>query len=110
MTMMNAVIEVLSRFEPYYIILIASVGLVGNTISFLLFAFTKLRLKEVHTVLAILALIDNGFLIVLLVITLRHFGINLVDGYAIACKLSVFLPYLFAFLSIWLIVLFSLER
>ena len=98
---MESLIEFLNFFEPYYIILIALIGLVGNSISFMLFAFTKLRLKEVHTVLAILALIDNGFLVVLLIINLRHFNINLADEYEIACKLSVFLPYLFGFLSIW---------
>ena len=107
---MEDTIEWLNRLEPYYIILIASIGLVGNSISFMLFAFTKLRLKEVHIILAILALIDNGFLLVLLVVTLKHFNIDLVNNYDLGCKLSVFLPYLFGFLSIWLIVLFSMER
>ena len=98
---MESLIEFLNFFEPYYIMLIAAVGLVGNTVSFTLFAFTKLRLKEVHSVLAALALIDNGFLLVLVLITLRHFNVNLADEYSLACKLSVFLPYLFGFLSIW---------
>ena len=98
---MHSLIELLSLVEPYYVILVAAVGLVGNSLSFSLFAFTRLRKKEVHAVLAVLALVDNGFLLVLLVVTLRHFGLNLVDAYSLVCKLSVFLPYLFGFLSIW---------
>ena len=46
-------IEFLSLVEPYYIILIAAIGQMGNSISFLLFVFTKLRLKEVHIILAV---------------------------------------------------------
>ena len=37
------IINFLNKFEPYYISALVAIGLVGNTISFLLFVFTKLR-------------------------------------------------------------------
>ena len=59
------------------------------------------RLKEMHLMLAALALADNGFLLVLFIVTLKHFDVDLANKYELACKLSVFLPYLFAFMSVW---------
>ena len=99
--MIEPVISYLHDFEPYYIIIIALVGLVGNSLSFTFFAFTRHRKKEIHMFLATLALTDNGFLIVLVLVTLKHFNIDLMMRYELTCKLSVFLPYLFGFLSIW---------
>ena len=98
---MRDLILLLNNLEPYYVLVIATVGLFGNSISFALFVFTRLRLKEVHIVLAVLAIVDNGFLIILVGITLKHFDIDLVNQFELGCKLSVFLPYLFGFLSIW---------
>ena len=98
---MRDLIVLLNSLEPYYVIFIATVGLFGNSVSFALFVFTRLRLKEVHIVLAVLAIADNGFLIILLLVTLKHFDVDLVNEYELGCKLSVFLPYLFGFLSIW---------
>lgn len=99
--MLDIVGDFLSSFEPYYILTIASVGFIGNSISFFLFAFTRLRLKEVHIVLAILAINDNAFLAVLVSVTLKHFRIDLVNQYELGCKFSVFLPFVFGFMSIW---------
>ena len=54
-----------------------------------------------HMMLAALALADNGFLLVLFFVTLKNFNIDLLNSYELACKLGVFLPYLFSFLSVW---------
>lgn len=39
----SAIINFLNTIEPYYIIAIIVVGLIGNTISFGIFIFTKLK-------------------------------------------------------------------
>lgn len=54
-----------------------------------------------HMMLAALSLADNGFLLVLFVVTLKHYDLDLINKYEMACKLSVFFPYVFAFMSVW---------
>ena len=46
----------------------------------------------------------------LIFINLRHFSFDILNAYELICKLSVYLNYLFGFLSAWLVVLFSIER
>ncbi len=38
-----SLIDFLHAFEPYYVLTIVMIGLVGNSISFLLFILTKLK-------------------------------------------------------------------
>ncbi len=40
---LQSIIEVLNQVEPFYILLVVVLGLVGNTTSFFLFVMTKLR-------------------------------------------------------------------
>ncbi len=40
---LTEVIIFINKIEPYYIITLISCGLIGNTISFLLFTLTKLK-------------------------------------------------------------------
>jgi hypothetical protein len=33
----------MGRIEPYYVLTVIALGLVGNTVSFVIFSFTKLK-------------------------------------------------------------------
>ncbi|RNA32293.1 thyrotropin-releasing hormone receptor-like [Brachionus plicatilis] len=68
-------------------------------------------LQQANYILAALAIADNGFLISLLVVNLKSFvNVNIFDNSQIGCKLSVYITYLFSFLSTWYVVEFSIER
>ncbi|CAF1030706.1 unnamed protein product, partial [Brachionus calyciflorus] len=104
-------IDLLNKIEPYYILTIIIVGLFGNSLSFFLFMFTKLKLEQANYILAALAFADNGFLISLLMVNLKNFlDLNIFDNSQIGCKISVYITYLFSFLSSWYVVTFSIER
>ncbi|RNA32294.1 thyrotropin-releasing hormone receptor-like [Brachionus plicatilis] len=103
-------IAIIHLIEPYYIFFIVIVGFFGNTVSILVFTFSKFRFEQVNIILAALAFADNGFLASLLVVYLSRIGINLFDKFQIICKLNVFFGYVFSFLSTWYVVLFSIER
>ena len=68
------------------------------------------RFGKNNIILSILALTDIGFLLSLILINFRHFSFDILNAYELICKLSVYLNYLFGFLSAWLVVLFSIER
>jgi hypothetical protein len=55
-------------------------------------------------------MVDNGFLVSLLIVSMRHFGLHIFDRFDMICKLTVFLNYTFSFLSSWFVVIFSCER
>jgi hypothetical protein len=92
---------VLDEFEPYYVIFIVLNGLIGNTISFLLFKFTKLKSNPANMLLAGLSLADNWFLLSLIIVTLKHFELNLVDRSEVICKLTAYSTFVSSFLSVW---------
>lgn len=39
----HSLIDLLNKIEPYYILTVIVVGLIGNSLSFFLFLFTKLK-------------------------------------------------------------------
>ncbi|RMZ95397.1 thyrotropin-releasing hormone receptor [Brachionus plicatilis] len=104
------ILQIFNTLEPYYITLLVVVGLIGNSISLTLFLSTKLRSRESHIILSALAVVDNGFLISLFIVNLKHFQFDLFNNNRIVCKSTVYFAYVFSFLSIWYVVLFSLER
>ena len=98
---MPDIIKILTLIDPYFIFGLISFGLVGNTISFSLFTFTKLKYQNSTTILSALALADNGFLLALLVVNMNHLNIDLFNNYELICRLTVYFTYVFSFLSIW---------
>ena len=88
---------------------ISAVGLVGNTLSLLVFRSKRMRKSPCSVFQASLAVVDNTFLIGLLV--------TWIDGeckafltFDFACQLLIFITYVTSFLSVWFIVGFTCER
>lgn len=85
------------------------VGIVGNIMSFVVFMSTNLRCKSSSVYLAALSVTDIWFLLSLFVVWLEWAGVRLVhsEGW---CQATVYITYVSAFLSIWLIVVITLEN
>ncbi|RMZ97474.1 growth hormone secretagogue receptor type 1-like [Brachionus plicatilis] len=83
-------IRLLIQIEPFYIVLVVVVGLIGNTISFGIFLFTKLHHKHSNFILSALALCDNGFLITLFFANINIFNYDLFNTFDIVCKFTVY--------------------
>jgi hypothetical protein len=88
---------------------ISIVGLVGNTLSLLVFMSKRMRKSPCSVFQASLAVVDNTFLVGLLV--------TWIDGECqafltidFACQLLIFITYVTSFLSVWFIVGFTCER
>lgn len=88
---------------------IASVGIIGNILSFIVFSSKGMKKSSCSVFLASLAFVDVLFLLSL--------TINWLDGETegiittdIACQFLIFITYVTGFLSVWFIVGFTLER
>lgn len=94
----------------YYLPSMILVGLVGNLISCIVFLNTHLKMRSSSYYLAALACADFGFLAALLLVWLNStlevpvFNLN---GY---CQCIVYVSSVCSFLSVWLIVAFTVER
>ncbi|KAI0229879.1 hypothetical protein LSAT2_019712 [Lamellibrachia satsuma] len=85
------------------------VGLVGNSLSFIVFMSRRLRRFSCSVYLAALAVSDNGLLLCVFVSWAPRIGLDLLQrpGW---CEAFVYLTYVFSFLSVWYIVIFTAER
>ena len=85
------------------------VGIVGNTISFIVFVYTHLKYNSSSVYLAALNIVDTGFLLSLIPAWLGwvHVDIFHTDGW---CQITIYFAYVFAFLSVWIVVSFTAER
>ena len=102
-------IKVVTFLDNYFLLMIIIVGLIGNTLSFLVFVCTYLNRLSSSVYLAALALADAGFLFCLLVSWSNNIGIHWYNtrGW---CPLFVYLTYICSFLSVWYVVCFTIER
>ncbi len=93
----------------YVVPCIIAAGLIGNSLSFLVFVFTKLRNLSSSVYLAALSISDSGFLLCVFFSWSNNVGIRIyhTQGW---CQTFVYLTYIFGFLSVWYIVAFSCER
>lgn len=99
----------LDFFNFYYLALIIIFGMVGNTLSFLVFTHTHLKLRSSSYYLAALALADLGFLMTLLIVWLNHVGVDLFNRQGF-CQAMVYGSSVSSCLSVWLTVAFTVER
>lgn len=101
--------QCLEFFNCYYLALVIVTGVVGNSLSFLVFTRTNLKLRSSSYYLAALALADLGFILTLLVVWLKHFDVDLFswNGW---CQAMVYGGSVCSCLSVWLTVAFTLER
>ena len=84
-------------------------GVTGNLLSFLVFSLTHLRKQSSSVYLASLALADMTFLIALFFVWLSWINIPLFHTQGL-CQLVVYLIHVSAFMSIWFIAGFTIER
>ena len=81
----------------------------GNLISFLVFVCTPVRQLSSSVYLAGLALSDSSFLLQLFVTWLGYVRVFLVHR-NVWCQMVVYFAYVSSFLSVWLVVGFTVER
>ena len=88
---------------------ISLVGLVGNTLSLLVFCARSMKHSSSSMFLASLAFVDNLFLLDLLLIWVDGEFYNILRN-PLACEAIMFVSYVTGFLSVWFIVGFTTER
>ena len=95
--------------DMYFVPFAIFIGLIGNTLSFLVFVCTPMKRLSASVYLAALALSDNGFLICALLSWSTNFGVSLYHrtGW---CQAFVYFSYICGFLSVWYVVGFTVER
>ena len=101
--------KVVEFLDTYYLPTIIGIGLIGNTVSFVVFVSTYLNRLSLSVYLAALSVADSGFLCALSVGWLEYAGIALfhTNGW---CQATVYATYVFSFLSAWFVVSFTVER
>ena len=102
--------HIIATIEEIAVPTICALGLMGNTLSFIVFAQKFLRSKSCSIFLAVRSLSDNGFLIILLIIwssAVFDLKLNRIIG---LCQGTIFLTYVFGCLSVWLVVFVTIEN
>ena len=101
-----AVVEFLGK---YYIPMVVVLGILGNSLSLVVFLITYLNRLSLSVYLAALAISDNGFLFALAIGWLEYAGFPLfhTNGW---CQTVVYVSYVTSFLSVWFTVSFTVER
>ena len=87
------------NLEPYIYMFIIALGLFGNTCQLVIFTFNKQKKPNASFYLAALACTDNLTLLGLLLMNIKHFGVNWHDTLDLVCKLNNYLSYIFPLLS-----------
>ena len=85
------------------------IGLVGNLLSFLVFTCTNQKHLSSSVYLAALAVVDSAFLLQLMLLWPTYLRIFVVHTQGL-CQLVIYLSYVASFLSVWLVVAFTVER
>lgn len=101
--------KVLNVIAIYVVPLIIFVGLIGNGISIVVFFSNTLRKSSSSIYLAALAICDNGFLFTLVFQWLVWFDIQIYHKNG-ACQIFTYVSNVCAFLSVWYVVSFTVER
>ena len=95
--------------DMFMVLILITIGVIGNTLSFVTFIFSNLKSLSSSVYLAALAIADIGFLLCVLASWITNFNVNLYHqpGW---CQTFVYLTYVFSFLSVWYVVGFTVER
>ena len=101
--------QVVDKLIIFGIPAIIIIGMLGNTLSFVVFVCTHLRYQSCSVYLAFLNLVDMGFLLCLGIIWFEWLRMNLFHR-QVMCQLIIYLSYICAFLSSWTVVTFTIER
>lgn len=102
-------LEIVIQIEMYYVPTLVYLGSLGNFISILIFFRSKLKQSSSSVYLGALAISDTGFLISLFISWLTGVNVNLFNKPGF-CEFFVYFTTLCSFLSVWLVVAFTVER
>lgn len=102
--------DFLQDIQRYYTPILVFLGLLGNCLSMYVFFGTKLRYSSSSIYLGALAISDSGFLVVVFVPWLRMvYVVDLFNRQGF-CQFFIYLATLCSFLSVWLVIAFTVER
>lgn len=96
-------------FLTYYTLALVPVGSVGNILSVIAFFNTKLRNLSSSYYLAALSISNTGFLLGAFIAWLNYLDID-IDRKIYYCQFYTYTSGLFNFLSVWIMVSFTVER
>ena len=102
-------LKITNGLDMFMVPILITIGVIGNTLSFVTFIFSNLKSLSSSVYLAALAIADIGFLLCVLASWITNFNVNLYHqpGW---CQTFVYLTYVFSFLSVWYVVGFTVER
>lgn len=95
--------------ELYVVPVVCIVGILGNGLSLAVFSTRIMRLMSARVYLTTLAVSDSVFLTCVLLNWLVNTGLDAVHR-PVTCQLQVYLSYVSGFLSVWVVVAFTVER
>lgn len=95
--------------RKYSLPIVFVIGILGNTISTVLFFGKSLRGYSCCILLGARSISDNGFLVTLLVVWLDFLNVRIFHTSGI-CQIVVFLAYVCSFLSVWCVVCVTIEN
>lgn len=101
--------DVLQDIQRYYTPILVILGLLGNCLSMCVFFGTKLRYSSSSIYLGTLAISDSGFLVTLFGPWLRLVYVDLFNRPGF-CQFFIYLGTFCSFLSVWLVIAFTVER
>ena len=105
----SALATVNTFLQRYLTPVIIVVGVLGNLASLAVFQTSRLRRQTSSLHLSALAISDTGFLLSLLISWLGWFRVPVVHRQP-WCVLVIYLTYVCGFLSVWIVVTFTVER
>ncbi|KOC63881.1 Growth hormone secretagogue receptor type 1 [Habropoda laboriosa] len=101
--------NVLRSVQLYYTPMLVYFGSLGNCLSVIVFFGTKLCQYSSSIYLGALAISDTGFLISVFVVWLNMVEVGLFNRPGF-CQFFIYLTTLCSFMSVWLVVAFTIER
>lgn len=105
----NHTLSGVELIQLYYTPILVYLGCLGNGISMYVFFGTKLRKLSSSYYLATLAVSDNLFLVSTFVVWLRMVGLDLYNRQGV-CQVINYVTGVCSFLSVWLVLAFTVER
>lgn len=102
-------ILIFQKFKLYYVPIFVHVGLLGNCLSVCIFFGTKLRYSSSSIYLGALAISDIGFLVTIFVGWLDSVNVHIFTESGF-CQCFIYIGQLCSFLSVWFVMVFTVER
>lgn len=99
----------LQDIQLYYTPILLHLGVLGNCLSVCVFFGTKLRHASSSIYLGALAISDTGFLMIVFIAWIDMLHVHLLNKSGF-CQFFVYFSTLCSFLSVWLVVAFTVER